>query len=716
MKKEQYMLVNAAALKAAPQIIEFSAIFAGLSNGLASVMVDFASAIAGKALDVTKPLDDFFSPDLQGLVSDVLEQINANGDAMCRDYYALLEEKIAAGALDEAFVAARQIEVIIPHLNLSAPLSASELLALVSLKESEYAPILAQFELGFASLLTVIQQDLDALEAQKESLSQNKKDQFINALKENDVEKLEQLIAAGENINQGINTRDKPISVAAAHNSADVVEFLINNGAHPHASFPENSALKIAIEHHFLAVIRVILTHSRERLSYLKWNELLPWELSDEHVDLVALFFEFELALDIDKLAEKACQKNHCKLLALYLANGLDPNKAQGSSNLGIIAVEENHQELLSLLIEKGLDVNSKDFFESSLLVLAIDKEAQESVKLLIDKSAKIFCSSHHQVAFKLKKLAGLLDISFQDALKSNLFDVQFVDNRGENFLHYAVEEESFECADLGILIDDLQMDVNRVTTYNKNTVLTLTNDSKKLRYLIDKGADVNCVVDDKPVVFSVDKSAIPLLIEAGADVNTSFNGEPLLHQTIAFKSPLLGLLLEKGVDVRSKNKQDETALEWNIHYVDYLTPYMPALIAAGADLNKTTREDVPLITAICCLYDVDIISCAIEAGWSVNRSDGNRNSVVMHASIAGNVDAIPLLVAAGAGVNDENRLGVTPLMHAVYEANLPLVTVLLEHGADASMKLAGRDALALATELGHLHLMPLLQQQGILT
>ena len=706
MKKEQQILINAMVLSGMPKIIAFSAMFTNLTEGVASAMTLFASALVGKPLEINENIEGFFDHEIKGLVLDGLNSMNQHGEVATNAYIPLLESKILSGELTAAFSAANAIESLILGVDFAKALTSDQVLAILSLKESIHAEHLSHFNQGFEPILDVIQKDIDDADAKEES----KKVRFIDTLKENDCENLKKHLEEGEDIHQIINTHDKPISIAAAHNSSDVVSLLLAHGAIPHAHFPNNSAFKKAIENNNTDIVNRMLTHGHEVFNNIKEKDYLPWSLTDEYVDLMKLFIDFNLDINLTSLAEKSVNDNHTKLLALYLNNGIDPNKEETSNNLAVIALKKGNIDALTLLIEHNVEVNTLDFFSNSLLAIAIEEKNIPAIQLLLEKKAKLLCREYYNVSSAIRELATLLDIPFTEALKLNLIQE---DSESNNycFMHFAAESESFGVPELTVLVEDLKMDVNAVNQFNNGTPLTLTEDKDKMHYLISQGADVNYIADGKPIIFSIKESLVPFFIESGADINTVFEGESLLHRALSYRSNYLGLLLTKGVDVNVKDNNGRTPLEWNIHHVEYLTPYMEAFIAAGVDLEKTTREGVPLLTVVCCLYGADAINKASEIGAIINKTDANKNTMIMHACIAGNVEGVEALAKLGVDINQVNILGVAPLMHAIAQCNIDMVKALISHGADTTIEIKGRDAISLARELGNTRLVPLMKK-----
>jgi hypothetical protein len=111
------------------------------------------------------------------------------------------------------------------------------------------------------------------------------------------------------------------------------------------------------------------------------------------------------------------------------------------------------------------------------------------------------------------------------------------------------------------------------------------------------------------------------------------------------------------------------------------------ALLDAGADINQSPDDQVPLSLAIQEKH-FDVARLLIERGADVNLSTTFSYVPLVYAVQAGNIDMINLLIEKGALV-DKDRDGTTPLSWAAYKGNVAVVELLLEKGADLEQGIA---------------------------
>ena len=91
------------------------------------------------------------------------------------------------------------------------------------------------------------------------------------------------------------------------------------------------------------------------------------------------------------------------------------------------------------------------------------------------------------------------------------------------------------------------------------------------------------------------------------------------------------------------------------------------ALLAAGADVNLTSRESMkmPPLGSAMAVQRNDIARTLIEHGANVNGKATNDLTALHTAAARGNVEAAKLLLEHGADVNAASTDGKTPLTYA---------------------------------------------------
>ncbi len=211
------------------------------------------------------------------------------------------------------------------------------------------------------------------------------------------------------------------------------------------------------------------------------------------------------------------------------------------------------------------------------------------------------------------------------------------------------------------------------------------------LRLLVKYGADVNPtgIQTHTPLKIAVRYGRtrdVQLLLEAGADINVvGWKGCTALTTAIQNgQSNLVKLLVEQGADVNPKESRSENPLLEAVRFKD--SDVVKYLIEKGADVNSTDRnEAAPLLLAMQ-LNKWQCVKLLVEAGADVNIADTDNKSVLIIAVQRGQTECLKLFLDAGADVNTTTyRFGSTALCEAVTQESLAHAKLLLRAGADVT-------------------------------
>ncbi len=211
-------------------------------------------------------------------------------------------------------------------------------------------------------------------------------------------------------------------------------------------------------------------------------------------------------------------------------------------------------------------------------------------------------------------------------------------------------------------------------------------------------------------------------LLDHGADVDARHRGEGMLHGRTALffaidnrhDAQTIDLLLERGADVKAKDRQGETLL------VVALKRDLPAvalrLLERGADVNVTDLFGRPaIVLAVERVHSPDdvelwnLVRAMLDKGAEVNARDSDRSTIAFSEPgfLGGRIEST--LSGTTGGV-----AGRTPLMFAARTGHRKLVELLLEKGADVNARdQTGKTARQLAEEGMRPEVVELLKKAG---
>lgn len=238
----------------------------------------------------------------------------------------------------------------------------------------------------------------------------------------------------------------------------------------------------------------------------------------------------------------------------------------------------------------------------------------------------------------------------------------------------------------------------------------------QRLEAWLKEGVDVNAELMN--AIVGADADRIRFLIEKGADVNRpdQLGALPLGAAASIRRTDLMQILLDAGAKVDAQDSNGMTALQYaiNVNHV----PSVELLAKHGADIEKGTEKGYSALEVALSNGQFFAARALIEAGAKVNVGGGPERLTPLMvcatqlqpqrrlSQLANGPTPLVIaeeLIKRGANVNAASRDGVTALMIAAGQNNAPMIGLLLRAGADPKMKsLGGKTALDIATDAGN--------------
>ncbi len=257
-------------------------------------------------------------------------------------------------------------------------------------------------------------------------------------------------------------------------------------------------------------------------------------------------------------------------------------------------------------------------------------------------------------------------------------------DADGTTPLMYAVVNAEADCVKLLL---DKGADPNLSNKAGATALMWAVSDLKKVQLLLDRGANVNAVSQEK-------------------------NSPLLLALNLPNTLPVVRALLAKGADVNQADAKGNTPLiaagfNGNLEVVQ-------TLLAKGADPKAKTKRELTYLNAIAFGNNAEAVKWALRQG--LDAKDPKAEFLLIGPVMYGQFDVVRLLLAQGADASRADSLGYTPLMYAVLTeaGSLDVVKLLLAHGADAKVKAKdGLTALTFAKRKSWTEAITLLTKAG---
>ena len=238
-------------------------------------------------------------------------------------------------------------------------------------------------------------------------------------------------------------------------------------------------------------------------------------------------------------------------------------------------------------------------------------------------------------------------------------------------------------------------------------TLAALLPDTRLLRALIAKGADVNRASGGLTALLAATRDSwhgraeavMTLLANGASPLVGDGEGNTPLHGAALSEEPVVAaMLLDAAAPVNALNKAGVSPLAAACRAANW--PLAKFLLEHGA--RPAPAEGEPALVAAAGIADDDPagIKLLLKHRAPVNATDSHQRSALMAAAGEGHQQIARALLAAGADPNLADRHGTTALMEAARSGASELVQALADARADARARDSHeRDALTLACQ-----------------
>jgi ankyrin repeat protein len=210
----------------------------------------------------------------------------------------------------------------------------------------------------------------------------------------------------------------------------------------------------------------------------------------------------------------------------------------------------------------------------------------------------------------------------------------------------------------------------------------------EQVKKLLDKGVDVNSRNNfgETPLTAAAGRGhleVVKLLLERGAKVNSETGNGRNALVKAMEKAWMRGGAQSAVAKLLIEHGAKPTNLETAAFVGDMAT--IEHLIAEGADVHQKIKPDDQTILFTAALGgQPEMIRLLLDKGLKVDDADKRGQTPLMAAVAGGNVEAIKVLLDRGANVNGKDGNHWSPLFHAVWiRDHVEAARVLLDTGAN---------------------------------
>ncbi|XP_046582590.1 putative ankyrin repeat protein RF_0381 [Haliotis rubra] len=417
-----------------------------------------------------------------------------------------------------------------------------------------------------------------------------------------------------------INSRNRdkmtPLLLAAYYKKRDVIDLLIERGAHT-----------LAVD------------HKSRNILYLSCSS----------VDLETV--NYILKQNIVDINTKGEDGKTQVLVAAYLGNG----------------------EVFDILVKKGANLSVVTNNRDNILHLAIRGGNIKIVKYILTQDVVVIDSKGFEDMTPVLLAADVGNIEVFDILVNKGADLSVVDKDGESILHLAIRERNVKMVNY-ILTQDMA-DIDSKGSKDMTPVLleAYMGNIEVFDILVNKGANLSVVNEDGDNVLHLAirgenvKMVNYILTQDIVDINSKGFEDmtPVLLALDVGSTEIFDILVNKGADLSVVNEDEESILhlaieEGNVEIVNSI------LAQNIVDINSTDCDGTTPVLLTALMGNIEVFDILVNKGADLSVVDDDGNNVLHLACLEGNEDIVKRVLSMGIlDVNTKNDKGLNATMIA---------------------------------------------------
>ncbi|ORX49634.1 ankyrin [Piromyces finnis] len=419
-------------------------------------------------------------------------------------------------------------------------------------------------------------------------------------------------------------------------------------------------------------------------------NEILIEIIEKERMDLLEILIDY--GLDINKqyrdgktLLIYAIEKRYIKLIEYLIENNVNINSLKCNFIKEIII--DKKVDILKFLLSNNIKIQYK--YKYLNLIYTISNNIENSVLTILKKlddisvvndkiEIKDFIVEKDNVNMLKQIIPKIIDIHVKDINKYTPL-VYAVESKNKEIIDYLIKcgasWEELKSIDINIELFKsfihLQLP-NILTIFNNNILKIHQKDENK----------------DSMLIYSIQhgcEKVVKYLIDKGADINEQ-NGSGDVPLSIAIKKRKVDsfkLLIDNGADKSFTNNSNESLYDINKKYNN--TEYQKVYIQINSILNHSIKNDnnYSSIKLAIISNNIIVVKELLEKD-PANIESINKNIEIFKILVKKNsIEMIKCLVEHHLNVNAKDSQGFTPLIYAIMEENEMIIKYLITNGSN---------------------------------
>ena len=500
--------------------------------------------------------------------------------------------------------------------------------------------------------------------------------------------------------NSNINLRDifvhTPLYYACSNDRTDIVQILLDNNCDIHG------AINVACLGGYKDIVEIFIKHNVDINQHGGQLDKTPiyYACLKGHTDIVQILLDNNC--DIHGAIHGACEGGYKDIVEILIKHNVDINQCGGvleitpiyyachmgqtdivqillDNNCDIhgdainVACKRGYKDIVEILIKHNVNINQRGvFFNKTPILFACHNGHTDIDKLLLDNNCDVLDHDGFSNALHYACVEGFVDIV--DLLlrnKCNINHCQPLTNQSPLIVACHRNKEAV----VKLLLSYEACDVNIIDNKNRNALHYACREGQAdvVELLLKRHCSVN--LNDKemktPLFVACEKARVDIVKMLINQDNCMMDvldveGNSLLHATCGKCVKPYQSYLFKTQDMLYSTKNGRIEI-------------IGILLGKSCDVNVLNNEGQSVLHAACVYGDTEIVDILLRSNSNVNQCDKAKKTPLFIACKEGYTEIVDTLLRSNSNVNQCDKEKKTPLFIACEEEYIDIVTLLIE-------------------------------------